>query len=130
MVDRSDSVNRTKSVNVLKAVLRKNISVAIAPEGTFNMTGHPLKEFYDGAFRIAIETQTPIKPALFLDTYDRLNYHSIFSQSPGITRTVFLDEIDVKEYKIEDVKLLKQKVYDVMEAALIRYHASWITHPE
>ncbi len=38
----------------------------VFPEGTFNMTTEPLKEFYDGAFRVAIETQTPVKPVLFL----------------------------------------------------------------
>ena len=127
MVDRSNSDNREKSVRVLKSVLRKNISVAIAPEGTFNMTHKPLKEFYDGAFRIAIETQTPIKPVLFLDTYDRLNYHSVFSLSPGRSRSVFLEEIDVTGFTSEHIKELKQKVYNIMEAALIKYHASWIT---
>ena len=68
MVDRSNAVKRAESVAKLKAFIRKGISVVIAPEGTFNMTANPLKEFYDGAFKIAIETQTPIKPILFLDT--------------------------------------------------------------
>ncbi len=126
MVNRADSQKRAQSVKTLKAVLKKNISVVIAPEGTFNMTGRPLKQFYDGAFRIAIETQTPIKPVLFLDTYDRLSYKSIFSLTPGRSRSVFLEEIDVTGYTIENFTELKQKVYDVMEAGLIRYHASWI----
>ncbi len=127
MVDRSDSEHRAKSVQILKSILKKNISVAIAPEGTFNMTGKPLKEFYDGAFKIAIETQTPIKPVLFLDTYDRLNYHSVFSFTPGRSRTVFLEEINVNGFTLENVNELKQLVYNIMEAALIRYKASWIT---
>ena len=127
MVDRSDSDHRANSVRILKSVLKKNISVAIAPEGTFNMTGKPLKEFYDGAFRIAIETQTPIKPVLFLDTYDRLNYHSVFSLSPGRSRSIFLEEINVNGYTLENIKDLKQKVYDIMEAGLLRYRASWIS---
>jgi 1-acyl-sn-glycerol-3-phosphate acyltransferase len=127
MVDRSDSEHRAKSVQILKSILKKNISVVIAPEGTFNMTGKPLKEFYDGAFKIAIETQTPIKPVLFLDTYDRLNYHSVFSFTPGRSRTVFLEEINVNGFTMENVNELKQLVYQSMEAALIRYKASWIT---
>ena len=85
-----------------------------------------LKEFYDGAFRIAIETQTPIKPVLFLDAYDRLSYKSIFSLTPGRSRSVFLEEIDVNGYTLENLAELKQKVYDVMEAGLVKYHASWI----
>ena len=126
MVDRGNSDKRAQSVKTLKAVLRKNISVVIAPEGTFNMTGKPLKEFYDGAFRIAIETQTPIKPVLFLDAFDRLSYKTIFSLTPGRSRSVFLEEINVNGYTLENLAALKQKVYDVMEAGLVKYHASWI----
>ena len=125
MVDRSDAAKRAKSVITLKAVLRKNISIVIAPEGTFNMTNKPLKEFYDGAFRIAVETQTPIKPVLFLDAYDRLNPKSIFSLTPGISRAVFLKEINVKDTDLADE--LKQRVYNIMESELIKHHASWIT---
>ncbi|MEO6488525.1 MAG: lysophospholipid acyltransferase family protein [Ferruginibacter sp.] len=127
MVDRSDSQNREESVKTLKSLLRRNISVVIAPEGTFNMTGNPLKEFYDGAFRIAIETGIPVKPVLFLDAFDRLSYKSIFSLSPGRSRSVFLEEICVKDFKPEEVKELKQKVYERMEAGLIKYKASWIS---
>ena len=67
----------------LKSVLKKGISVFIFPEGTFNTTGQPLKAFYDGAFRIAIETQTPLLPIIFPDTVKRLHYTSVFSFQPG-----------------------------------------------
>lgn len=122
MVDRESEAGRTRSVQELKKVLAKNISVVIAPEGTFNMTDKPLKEFYNGAFKIAAETKTPIQPVLFLDAYDRLNYHSIFSLCPGKSRAVFLKEI----IPTNNSTLLKQEVYDEMEKALIRYKASWI----
>jgi hypothetical protein len=32
----------------------------------------------------------------------------------------------VQVVSIDDVAVLRQKVYDIMEAALIRYNASWI----
>lgn len=126
MVKREDAEDRARSVADLKAAINDNISIILAPEGTFNMTPKPLTRFYDGAFRIAIQTQTPIKPLLFLDTYDRLNYNSIFSVKPGKSRVVYLDEIAVEGYTFDDVAVLRQKVYDIMEAALIRYNASWI----
>ncbi len=126
MVKREDAEDRARSVVDLKAAINDNISIILAPEGTFNMTPKPLTRFYDGAFRIAIQTQTPIKPLLFLDTYDRLNYNSLFSVKPGKSRVVFLDEVSVEGYTIDDVATLRQKVYDIMEAALIRYNASWI----
>jgi 1-acyl-sn-glycerol-3-phosphate acyltransferase len=125
-VDRSDAVHRAKSVLQLKSVLRKGISIVVSPEGTFNMTNKPLKEFYDGAFRVAIETQTPIKPLLFLDVYDRLNYNSVFSLNPGKCRIVYLDEVPVAGLTVNDVKTLNQTVYKQMEEGLIKYKASWI----
>lgn len=126
MVDRSSTEKRAGSVKTLKSVIRKGISVVIAPEGTFNMTTHPLKEFYDGAFRIAIETQTPIKPILFLDAYDRLNHTSIFTLTPGRSRAIYLEEIKVDGLTTRDTTMLKEKVYKLMEEKLIAYKASWI----
>lgn len=125
-VDRSDATKRANSVRVLKSVIRKGISILMFPEGTFNETGRPLKDFYDGAFRIAIETQTPIKPVLFLDSYSRMNYHSILSLNPGVSRSVFLEEIGVEGLTLKDVQAVKQKTYDIMWEALLRYNASWV----
>jgi 1-acyl-sn-glycerol-3-phosphate acyltransferase len=126
MVDRRDAERRAQSVRILKSVLRRGISVFIFPEGTFNLTKKPLKSFFDGAFRIAIETQTPIKPLLFLDAYNRMNHKSIFSLNPGKSRTIFLETIDVDRYTMADVERLKQDVYALMERKLIEYGARWI----
>ncbi len=125
-VDRSSAENRARSVRVLKSVLSKGISIFIFPEGTFNMSHQPLKEFYDGAFKIALESQTPIKPILFLDSYDRMHYRSVFSLQPGRSRAIFLDEVSVEGLTTKEVELLKKKVYDIMEVKLREYKASWI----
>lgn len=125
-VDRSSVHNRAESIRILRSILSKDISVVVFPEGTFNTTGKPLKDFYDGAFRLAIETQTPVKPVLFLDTYDRMHYASIFSMTPGRSRIVYLDEIPVEGMVQKDIPLLRQKVYDVMDNKLREYKASWI----
>jgi 1-acyl-sn-glycerol-3-phosphate acyltransferase len=125
-VDRTNPENRLKSIKTLKAILRKGISVLVFPEGTFNTTHKPLKDFYNGAFRIAIETGTPIKPVLFLDSYDRMHYDSVFSFNPGRSRAVFLEEIPTDNYTLQDIGRLQQKVFSVMEEKLRLYHASWI----
>lgn len=126
MVDRRSAHARSKSVKEMKEMLGQKISIVIAPEGTFNMTSNPLKEFYDGAFKIAIETKTSIQPVIFLDAFDRLSYKSIFSLTPGRSRAIFLNEIKVEQYNNEEVNLLKQEVYTTMEKALIQNKASWI----
>ena len=125
-VNRESVEARYNSVQQLICFLNKKISIFICPEGTFNMTNKPLKFFYDGAFKIAIETQEPIQPILFLDTFDRLNYKSIFSMTPGRCRAIFLPATSTIGMKEEDMPALKDAIYLQMETALIEYKASWI----
>jgi 1-acyl-sn-glycerol-3-phosphate acyltransferase len=126
LVNRESIIKRSESIRNLIWFIQRKISVFICPEGTFNTTGKPLKSFYDGAFRIAIETQKPIRPILFLDTYDRLNYKSIFSLNPGKCRAVYLSETLTDGLTLNDITALKEKVYRQMQIALIKYKASWI----
>ena len=126
MVDRGSTARRAKSVRALKSLLKHHISIGIFPEGTFNETGKPLKSFFDGAFRIAVETQTPVKPVLFLDNYNLLNHHELLSLKHGKSRAVFLEEISPEGYSLQQISLFKKKVYEVMESKLKAYQASWI----
>lgn len=121
LVDRRNVALRAKSVRALKAAIAKGISIFIFPEGTFNESEKPLKFFYDGAFRIAIETQTPIKPLLLIDTFERMNYKGLFTLTPGKNRVVYLQEISVNNYTLKEVHKLKNEVYRVMEDGLKRY---------
>ena len=120
-VDRGNAKNRALSIHILKSIIGKRISILLFPEGTFNDTNQPLKEFYNGAFRIAIETQTPLKPVLFLDSYTRMHYQKIFSLNPGRCRIVYLDEIPVSGLTIKDIERLKEKTYEIMERKLLEY---------
>ena len=129
-VDRSSAANRAKSIRLLKSVINKGISVLVFPEGTFNMGTTPLKEFYDGAFRLAIETQTPIKPVLYLDAYRRMPYESLFKMTPGRNRILYLDEISVERYTVADMDKLKEEVYAIMEKKLVEYNGAWRKLPE
>lgn len=129
MVDRSSVTDRSRSVRDLKTLVADGLSVFIFPEGTFNMTTQPLKAFYDGTFRIAIEMQTPIQPMLFPDTYNRMHYDTIFSLDPGRSRVVYLPTIEVAGMGPNDLETLKERVFRVMEEGLREYGASWIARP-
>lgn len=122
-VDRSSPENRHESISILKRIIKRGISVVVFPEGTFNTTDKPLKDFYDGAFRVAVETQTPVKPVIFLDAFDRMHYRSIFSLTPGRCRIVYLEEIPVEGLEVQE---LKERVYAAMEKTLLAYKARWI----
>jgi len=59
-VDRKDIRSREVSLGRLIGVLKAGYSIVVAPEGTRNDTKDALLPFYNGAFRLAIETQTPV----------------------------------------------------------------------
>lgn len=123
-VDRSDAQHRAVSLKILRSILSKGISIFVFPEGTFNETAKPLKDFYNGAFKLAVETQTPIQPVLFLDTFRRMNYSSIFSLNPGISRIVYLEKIGVNE--VDKYDILKTKTFNLMKQKLSEYCADWV----
>ena len=52
----------------MKDVLKKGMHMCIYPEGTRNRSNEPLKKFYDGAFKLAVDTGTSIIPSLIFNT--------------------------------------------------------------
>jgi 1-acyl-sn-glycerol-3-phosphate acyltransferase len=122
MVDRSNPEKRAQSLRNLKMALLNKVSIFIFPEGTFSMTQEqPLKSFFNGAFKLAIEMNTPIQPILLLDTVERMHFDSIFSLTPGKSRVVYLETVQVDGYSMDDVEALKSKVYKMMDEGLRRY---------
>ncbi len=128
LVDRSSAEARAGSMSRMKALIRKKVSIVIAPEGTFNMTHQPLKQFYNGAFKIAIDMQVPIQPVVFLNGYDRLSYKSIFSLNPGKSVSVFLPPISTTSMTDEDIEQLKGSTFAAMEKELLVRNVSWISN--
>jgi len=121
LIDRSSKESRAQSVNALKADLAKGESVLIFPEGTMNKTQQHLSEFYDGAFRIAIETQTTLMPFVMINNSALLPRINPLKARPGIIKTVFITPVDVKGLTLDDLPMLKQKVFDLMEEAMIKH---------
>lgn len=118
MVDRINADARRRSVGRLKAVLRTGVSILVFPEGTFNESDELLGPFYDGAFRIAIETETSIKPVLILDANARMPYGKNFPLSPGSSRAIFLEAISVEGLDANDVAALRDDTRARMMTAL------------
>jgi 1-acyl-sn-glycerol-3-phosphate acyltransferase len=126
VVDRSDPEARAESVQKLMGQLRRGISIFMFPEGTVNKTGELLGPFYDGAFRMAIETQCPVQPILFLDASARFNRLSVFSLNPGRSRAIFLEPVPVIGRTMEGVGALRDEVHARMDEGLKRYKADWL----
>ena len=122
LVDRSSPEKRARSLRNLKAALHKRNSIFIFPEGTFSMTHEqPLKSFFNGAFKLAIEMQVPIQPILMIDAVDRMHFSSVFSLNPGPNRVVYLKTIEVSAYNLSDIEKLKNEVYNRMDEGLRKY---------
>ena len=121
LVDRSSNESRRKSMEHLKDVLRRGISVLIFPEGTQNRSSAPLQPFYDGAFRIAIETQCPVLPMVILGAGKLMPPRRIFVQ-PGEINIVIAREIHTAGMKPSDLPALKAKVTEIMDE-MIQKHA-------
>ncbi|HEY8387768.1 MAG TPA: lysophospholipid acyltransferase family protein, partial [Parasegetibacter sp.] len=117
-VNRSNPEARAASVRRLRNELKRGISIFLFPEGTFNTSEKLLKDFYDGAFKLAIEMQLPIQPLLFVDTKRRMHYKSLLCLNPGISRSVFLDVVETNGLTPADLPQLKELVFKKMEKGL------------
>ena len=112
LVDRKSDESRRKSLDDMKEVLAHGMHMCIYPEGTRNKTGQPLKSFYEGAFRLASDTGTPIIPAIIFNTGKVLPSSKKFFLWPKPLSIHFLEPIPVIQN--EDSTVLKEKVYKVM----------------
>lgn len=120
-VDRSDPESRRKSLQEIMQIAKQGISVFMFSEGTRNKTGHPpLLPFKSGAFKVAIETQMPIVPMVIINTRKLLP-----NERPPAYRTDMLayyaDPIPTAGLSENDVDMLRDKVYAIMENMLLTY---------
>ncbi|NCU03006.1 MAG: 1-acyl-sn-glycerol-3-phosphate acyltransferase [Chitinophagaceae bacterium] len=114
LVDRKSEESRLKSYAYMKRVLDMGLHMCIYPEGTRNKTNQPLKEFKDGAFRLAVETGKPIIPAVLFNTKKVLPQHKTFYFWPSKIEMHFLDAVETDSLQKEDVKSLRETVFQQM----------------
>lgn len=115
-VDRSSREDRRKSVDRLKKYLSEGDNIFIFPEGTRNKTENdPLIPFKDGAFSIAIQTQTPILPMVYYNT-DNLMPNKLPLMRPGIIDIYQYPPFEVAGLTEADIPALKQQIHDFMVA--------------
>jgi len=118
VVDRSSNESRRQSMDNLKRILGMGISVLIFPEGTQNRTKEILQPFYDGAFRIAVETQQPIIPIVVLNAGEIMPPGKVFIK-PGKIVVVIGEEIPTTGLTLTDVKELREKVFGIMSQMIV-----------
>jgi 1-acyl-sn-glycerol-3-phosphate acyltransferase len=113
LVNRNDKNSRKDSYRKMRNVLEMGMTMCIYPEGTRNKTDLPLKEFHDGAFKLAVETGTAIIPALIFHTKKVLPPGKYFYFWPAKMEIHFLPPVSVSADC--DYKLLNKKIFDIMK---------------
>lgn len=118
LVDRKSESSRRKSFEEMKNVLRTGMHMCIYPEGTRNRTAEPLKKFYDGAFKLAAETKTPIIPTLIFNTGKALPVNKSFYFLPHKLEMHFLEPVESNNISAEQ---LKEKVFGIMKDYFVKH---------
>ncbi|MBS1640349.1 MAG: 1-acyl-sn-glycerol-3-phosphate acyltransferase [Bacteroidetes bacterium] len=111
LVNRKSDASRRKSFDAMKKVLHKGMHMSVYPEGTRNRTGQPLKSFYDGAFKLAVETNTAIIPTIILNTNKAMPINKTFYLLPKKLEIHFLPPVTAANISAKD---LKEEVFKIM----------------
>lgn len=96
--------------------LRGGMSVLFFPEGTRSETDE-MKEFQNGAFKLAIKEKMPVLPILIEGTGSAIPKGSWLFKSRIPARLVVLPAVDTSVYKGADFISLRDRVRSMLEAA-------------
>jgi len=119
VIDRKNAASRKESFENMKQALADDFSVFIAPEGTRNQTDEPLQKFYDGAFRLAIETQKPLLVLTLAHPGKLNNPRKKMDLSPGVVDCYFDAPIDTEGMTLEDVTEIETQVKSLILSHLV-----------
>jgi 1-acyl-sn-glycerol-3-phosphate acyltransferase len=111
MVNRKNDESRRKSYEDMKHVLKTGMHMCIYPEGTRNRTDNPLKPFYNGAFKLAVETGHAILPTVLFNTKKVLPPGRFLYGWPGKMEIHFLPPVSPNGLTPEE---LKEHVFNTM----------------
>lgn len=116
-VVRGDRKSVVLAMRAARDRISKKVSVMMFPEGTRSRDGE-LLPFKDGAFRLAIETQSPILPLVVAGTRDCMA-KGTFRFQKARARVRVLAPIDVAGLTMDDVGALRDRTRDVIAAARV-----------
>ena len=113
-LDRGDRESASAAMELCKVALDQNVSVMIFPEGTRSATGE-MRDFKDGAFRLAIETQLPILPLAVAGTRSALRKHD-WRMGRADAEVHVLEPVSTEGLTPDDVGELRDRVRALIAA--------------
>jgi len=114
-VHRGDPDSRGTAFEQLRQRLESGSSVMIFPEGTRSQTPD-LLPFRNGAFRLAIETGTPVLPLALSGTRSTLERGSLLFQPADVVLRI-LEPVKVTGLTTADTEALRDRVREMIAAA-------------
>ena len=114
LIDRKSKESKAAGMRAMEKSLSELMPVIIYPEGTRNRSDQPLKDFYDGAFRLAIEAQVPIMVQTLVGSGRLSNPNRIFDKSPGIIDCFWDGPVPTTGMTLTQTDELKETVRQIM----------------
>ena len=115
---RGDRSSGAAALVVCEKWLKRKMSVMIFPEGTRSFDGE-MRGFKDGAFILAIRTQTPMLPVVVHGTRSALR-KSDWRMGDAKAEVRVLEIIETTGMTLDDVPALRERVRDVMIAEIAK----------
>ncbi len=115
---RGDRSSGAAALLVCEKWLKRKMSVMIFPEGTRSSDGE-MRSFKDGAFVLAIRTQTPMLPVVVHGTRSALR-KSDWRMGDAKAEVRVLEIIETTGMTLDDVPALRERVRDVMIAEIAK----------
>ena len=112
LVERDSDKSRRKSYEEMRKVLAGGIHMCIYPDGTRNRTKEPLKKFFDGAFKLAVDSNKDVIPCVLLGTKKANPADRSFYFFPTKLEMHFLPAVSSENISGSD---LRGKVFEIMK---------------
>ncbi|GAB4239217.1 MAG: hypothetical protein Tsb0034_15200 [Ekhidna sp.] len=118
-VNRNSYKSRAQSLLKARNELSDGFSLGFFPEGGIRSSNFPkMVDFKDGAFRLAVEHQTPIVPVTFLNNYRILKDDKLLSMRRGTCHIIYHPPIMPTVKGEVGIKKLRSQVFDVIQSEL------------
>ncbi len=115
-LERGDFSSIKKVYREAAELLRQDMSVLFFPEGTRSETGE-MKEFQNGAFKLAIKEKCPVLPIAISGTRDAIPKYGRHVSTKVFCALKALPAIDTAELGPGDFEQLKNEVRSKIETA-------------
>jgi len=121
-VNRTSFRSRGKTLAKARKALNNGFNLGFFPEGGIRLKEYPkMTDFRDGAFRLAVESNTPIVPVTFPNNYNILTDNAIMEMKRSTCIVIYHKPIFPSGSAEAAIKKLKEEVFRVIQSELNRH---------